>query len=78
MEYTNRIQHIDVMKGILIIMVVAGHVCYALSTYSKIQLTNSAYSVYCDFINSFVAPYYMAAFFLTSSMRHPVSFSTVS
>lgn len=58
-----REKSIDVMKGILILMVVWGHIVFYVGLYSGIALKTSPF-VYTAFIsNNFIAPYYMAAFF---------------
>ncbi len=62
-RHTSRIPYIDVMKGILIIMVAFGHLLYAMEKYGNLSLTHRVYEVTSFVANTFVAPYYMAAFF---------------
>lgn len=60
-----RYNYIDVYKGILILMVVYGHIAYAVSKYAD-GYTDSVYQFLGDVAMTWMAPYYMAAFFVAT------------
>ena len=76
-ELTGRLPYMDVMKGILIIMVVFGHIYYALEEYGGLTLDNVTYNITAFIANVLIAPYYMAAFFFVtgfcSSFKKPIT-----
>ena len=65
-ESAGRLPYMDVMKGILIIMVVFGHIYYALWKYGELTLDNVTYNITSFIANVLIAPYYMAAFFFVT------------
>lgn len=60
-----RLSYIDIYKGILILMVVYGHIAYAVSKYAD-GYTDSVYQFFGDVAMNWMAPYYMAAFFVAT------------
>lgn len=61
-----RISYIDVCKGILILMVVLGHVVYIMRITTGLALGSFPYVFIQNIASIWIAPYYMAAFFLIS------------
>lgn len=62
---SSRITYLDIYKGILILMVVYGHIAYAVSKYAD-GCTNGVYQFLGDVAMNWMAPYYMAAFFVAT------------
>lgn len=61
-----RTHHIDVLKGILILLVVFGHIYYAASLRNTEELNALPYLGVRLVTGTFVMPYYMAAFFFVT------------
>ena len=62
-DIEGRKNYIDVFKGILILMVVWGHIVFYVGFYSGIALKGDPF-IFTQFVSDkFIAPYYMAAFF---------------
>ena len=60
-----RLRYLDVYKGILMLMVIYGHIVYAIALYAD-GYTNATYQWFQTVANDWVAPYYMAAFFIVT------------
>lgn len=62
----NRLEYIDLFKGILICMVVLGHIVYLLGLHTGIDVYIFPYTLVSTICNDWIAPYYMASFFFVT------------
>lgn len=61
-----RLGYIDLFKGILISMVVLGHIVYLLGLYTGIDVCIFPFILVSAICNDWIAPYYMASFFFVT------------
>ena len=65
-QQKQRIPEMDVMKGILGILVIMGHIFYIEADASGVQPTGRAFYCLSTVVAAWIAPYYMAAFFFVT------------
>lgn len=58
-----RIAYIDVFKGILITLVVWGHIVYVVQLSTGVRLSSTVWRFVSEISDNWIAPYYMGAFF---------------
>lgn len=63
-----RVPHIDIFKGLLIILVVWGHICYVITLSTGIELSSIVWKIVSNIADNWIAPYYMGAFFLVTGI----------